>query len=469
MSTPDGRMIFNVQPQTDGFFCVWSQVDEPVRLEYRSLEGRDWQSLIPKIPGRAFVPAEGDNAFVLRLNSADNRTSDEIHCRTLREKFFDFLPRRVPYSTMRRFHDWRRFAAFAQSRADGRVESAAGAEIQPANDTSNGIYVVRGESVLFARAIGRSLLEHPTHAPANTRAAARHRLWPATPLKLDTVLLTELEPATLSDLSRSLKQPAADSPPELFVATVTGGLRSRILRLRARHPHGGTAIYHEGHTGAGSSQGIDTVAFLLARGWDVCCVDMLLCGLNQQDRRAGLENHNDLARTTGGDACAPLATMVAPLAALVDRLTDEGRGPIVIAGRSGGGLMSYLYAALDPRIVASVALAGGVPLSQRLERKETDLGDYEQFVPEFFDLTRHEDLMICAGERRLLLIYNSNDTDCFALPVNHPLATFLTREADRHRCAVRVFIDPLHRGHSFGPAGYEEVARFLSPLEKQVT
>jgi dienelactone hydrolase len=243
-----------------------------------------------------------------------------------------------------------------------------------------------------------------------------------------------------------------------------GDLRSRIVRLRASRPHGGTAIYHEGHTGAGTHLGWPTVDFLLRRGWDVCCVDMLLCGVNVLDRRPGREIHNDLMH--GPDAHAPLVAMMAPLSALTQRLVAEGRGPIAIAGRSGGGLMSYLFAALEPRIDACVALAGGVPLSQRLELAVRDLGDYEQFSPEFFDLVRHEDLMVAAAQRRLLLIYNTHDTDCFALPPGHPLCAYLEREAARFGCTLRVLIDPHHRGHAFGPLAYEETARFLAPLER---
>jgi pimeloyl-ACP methyl ester carboxylesterase len=221
------------------------------------------------------------------------------------------------------------------------------------------------------------------------------------------------------------------------------------------------AIYHEGHTGSGAGIGCDTVVWLLARGWQVCCVDMLVCGLNLGDRdRIG--DHNSLWRLTPADACAPLASMVAPLRMLVDVLAGEGVRDPLLLGRSGGGMLSYLYAALDERIGGCVSLAGGVPLSQRLELRATDLGDYEQFAPAFFDLVRHEDLMVAAGQRGLLLMFNRHDSDCFALPATHPLGKYLQREAARHGSDLRWFVDATHHAHSFGAAGYAELDRFLA-------
>ena len=126
--------------------------------------------------------------------------------------------------------------------------------------------------------------------------------------------------------------------------------------------------------------------------------------------------------------------------------------------------MAYLYAALDERVEGCVSLAGGVPLSQRLELRATDLGDYEQFLPEFFDLVRHEDLMMCAAQRGLMLIYNRHDSDCFALPGNHVLRGYLQAEATRHGHKLRWFVDERHRGHSFSTAAYVEVGKYLDEL-----
>jgi pimeloyl-ACP methyl ester carboxylesterase len=457
---PDSGLIFQVQPQPDGFFCLWPPAaGSDVLVEFRSPGAEAWQSQQARHPGCAFIPAISSEACALRLSvgaaRAERRRSAEVGCAPIRERFRDRFPARVPYTTMRRFHHWRRFAAFAAARAGGRVGTRAGAEIEAGSETPNGIYLVAGEPVLLSRAIGRGLQQHPTHAPDLTRTYARSVLCRDEPGALET--------APLEQLGAALPAGVLAYSPELFIAGA-GDLRSRILRLRAPRAHGGTAIYHEGHTGAGTGLGWSTVEFLLNRGWDVCCVDMLLCGVNAVDRRPGREIHNDLMH--GTDPLAPLVSMVAPLRALADRLCAERRGPLVIAGRSGGGLMAYLFAAIEPRVEACVSLAGGVPLSQRLELATRDLGDYEQYVPEFFDLVRHEDLMIAAAGRRLLLVYNSNDTDCFALPPGHPLSDYLRREAARFGCSLQVVIDPRHRGHSFGPLAYDEAARFLAPLER---
>ena len=453
-------MIFNVQPQADGYFCLWTneEIAGPVVIQWRPERSAEWRQQRPHLNGHAFVPAPSREPAVLRLvNGAAEGISAEVTCRPTRERLRDRLPARVPYSTMRRFHSWRRFAAFAARHARGRITTLAGGELFADQETANGVYLVDGKAALFSRAIGHELLEHPTHAPAATRAAARRKLWRPAP----RMRASGMETLAAAKAPALVEKFAA----EVLVVDITPRLASRIVRLRAPRPHGRTAIYHEGHTGAGIDAGWRTVEFLLERGWHVCCVDMLLCGSNLPDRGSGICGHNDLWQLDPADACAPLAAMVAPLRSLVDQLERESSTSPVLVGRSGGGMMSYLYAALDERIGGCVSLAGGVPLSQRLELASTDLGDYEQFAPDFFDLVRHEDLMIAAADRRLLLVYNTHDSDCFALPGDHPLGAYLQREAARFGGALEVYIDGRHRGHSFGPGGFAALESFLRPFE----
>jgi pimeloyl-ACP methyl ester carboxylesterase len=448
-------MIFNVQPQADGYFCLWDpeEIASPV-IEWRAERSSEWQQHRPRHGGRTFVPAQSREPVVLRLmNGGAEKTSAEVTCRPSRERLRDLLPARVPYSKMRRFHSWRRFASFTAGRALGRI-APAGGELLAGQETANGVYLVDGEATLFSRAIGRELLEHPTHAPAVTRAAARRKLWRA-PAVVRSASLDSLPAA------RALGEKFGA---ELKVVSVAPGLESRIISLRSPRPNGRTAIYHEGHTTSGIDGGWSTVEFLLERGWHVTCVDMLLCGSNLPDRSSRMTGHNDLWQMDPEDACAPLAAMVAPVRAVVDQLEREHAAAPVLIGRSGGGMMSYLYAALDPRVAGSVSLAGGVPLSQRLELSANDLGDYEQFAPDFFDIVRHEDLMVAAAERGLLLLYNTHDSDCFALPGDHRLGAYLRREALRHGGNLDVYIDGRHRGHSFGADGYIALARFLEPF-----
>jgi hypothetical protein len=65
----------------------------------------------------------------------------------------------------------------------------------------------------------------------------------------------------------------------------------------------------------------------------------------------------------------------------------------------------------------------------------------------------------------VLLVYNTHDSDCFALPAHHPLGAYLKREAGRFGGALEVCIDGQHRGHSFGPGGYAALGNFLKPFE----
>jgi hypothetical protein len=226
-------------------------------------------------------------------------------------------------------------------------------------------------------------------------------------------------------------------------------------------------VYHEGHTGSGVQIGWPLISWLLRRGWEIYCVDMLLRGLNAVDASPGLSNHNDLALHEQTAAMHPIAFMLEPLRWIVDHaFSPPTDGPLLLVGRSGGGLMSYLYSAVDERISGAVAIGGGVPLSQRLETSSGDVGDYEQFAPSFYDLARHEDLMVAAAAAGLLLVFNRNDPDCFALRTDHPFGPYISKEAARFGGGLQVFVDPHHSEHDLGPDSYSVLAQFLSRYER---
>ena len=63
-----------------------------------------------------------------------------------------------------------------------------------------------------------------------------------------------------------------------------------------------------------------------------------------------------------------------------------------IVGISGGGWVSTVYPALDPRISKSFSVSGSLPLS--LRNVVDDVGDYEQFHPDLFSITNYYDLYI---------------------------------------------------------------------------
>jgi hypothetical protein len=472
------RVVFNVQPQTNGFYCVWAVPDdvEVTGVEYRSRPDAAWRLQRPAGTGRAFVPAaaQEDGGCELRLavraQDGEPGGSVTVHAHLRRRRWTDHLPirRRLPYSDVRRFSDWPQFAAHANRRAHSRIRRPDGVEVDAADAAlPNGWYLVGPERALLARAFGSRLETHPVNSPDAVCRTARRLLWGSERLPSvgAATALGALTPPIDEDLRSRYRATG-------FSIAGTMGTASRITHFRPMTSDAhGVAIYHEGHTGAAIDIGRPIIEELLARRFEVYAVDMPLCGLNAGDRSAALANHNELWRYENDASAHPIGLLVEPLLRLVGELAERRRSgmPLILLGRSGGGLMAYLYAALDDRIDGAVAVAGGVPLSQRLETSHRDLGDYEQFAPSFYDLVRHEDLMVAAGRSRVLLVFNRHDPDCFALGSDHPLHAYLAREAERFGARVETFVDPHHTAHSLGPAGQTALDRFLRTYERQPT
>ena len=82
-------------------------------------------------------------------------------------------------------------------------------------------------------------------------------------------------------------------------------------------------------------------------------------------------------------------------------------------GLSGGGWTTTVYAAIDPRIVKSIPVAGTLPLYLRGDHYNHDL---EQYVPELYRVAGYKDLYVrgAVGTGRLQLqILNRYDDCCF--------------------------------------------------------
>jgi pimeloyl-ACP methyl ester carboxylesterase len=466
--TDEGAIIFNVQPQQRGFYCVWSceSAASAITVEHRQASGAAWSVHTPRQPGRTFVPVPSSGAgYVLRLRrragDGTEQVSAEISSELRRTRFVDrIVPApRIPFSPFAYFNSSERFARRHRraplTTLDGNPVDATDPCLP------NGFFRFGESLVLLARALSHRLEAHPTHPPDIVRRTARRLLWAADEASEVAAVRHDFVPPVAGEIARQFR-------PQGFLLELADETRSRIVQFSpdARAVKG-VLVYHEGHIGAGITSGWDTVSHLLERGWEVYCLDMPLCGLNAVDAVPGLANHNDLCTREARTPGHPIASLVNPLRWLVSHVLAQRQeqAPLLLVGRSGGGFLSYLYAALDERVAGAVSIAGGVPLSQRLEYNARDIGDYEQFAPGFFDLVRHEDLMVAAAQRGLLLIFNRHDPDCFALRTGHPLERYLVAEAARFGGEMRVFIDPDNRGHSLGSAGKAELDRFLSRHE----
>jgi len=80
----------------------------------------------------------------------------------------------------------------------------------------------------------------------------------------------------------------------------------------------------------------------------------------------------------------------------------------------GGGWSAVVIPAIDPRITESYSVAGSFPIWMRSDT--SNLGDYEQTLPEFYQIANYEELYIMGAfgeERKLILFYNEFDPCCF--------------------------------------------------------
>lgn len=255
---------------------------------------------------------------------------------------------------------------------------------------------------------------------------------------------------------------------DAFRIETAAGIASRVAWFTPRTPAPNRyAIYHEGHGGRAVDIAGETIDWLLARGWTVIAMDMPLTGANIADSRPGLATHLDFDSLDDG-ITSPLTHFVAPVGAVVDEIVKRSAGvdpDVLLIGRSGGGWTTYLYGAIDPRIDVAVPVAGGTPISGRLAVSPAEVGDYEQSWPPLFSIIRHEDLMIAAGSRGSLHIYNQFDNCCYAVKPADPFVPFVRNAGPVFGKRIEVFVDELHYQHSIiGAAAYKRLAAFLDEV-----
>jgi hypothetical protein len=116
----------------------------------------------------------------------------------------------------------------------------------------------------------------------------------------------------------------------------------------------------------------------------------------------------DLAIKSGSQLKFFLEPVAISLNALRDRYKE-----VHMAGLSGGGWTTTLYAAVDPSIRCSFPVAGTIPLYLR---SRGSIGDKEQYLDEFYRLAGYPDLYVLGAlgaGRNQVQILNRKDDCCF--------------------------------------------------------
>ncbi|MDD5110593.1 MAG: hypothetical protein PHI63_05285, partial [Patescibacteria group bacterium] len=207
-----------------------------------------------------------------------------------------------------------------------------------------------------------------------------------------------------------------------LTVTMEYGVDSVVYLLHPLQARRGLVIYHEGHEGNGDiRQGKATVQFFLARGYTVAAFALPLLGENSRPvvalPTAGslqLTLHQQFALLSGPEF-TPLKFFVEPVVAVLNfAQDDETLAPIAMVGISGGGWVTELVAAVDPRITASYPVAGSLPIALRTP---DEFWDWEEYAPELFAITNELEIYalgaVGAG-RRQLQIFNQYDPCCFS-------------------------------------------------------
>jgi pimeloyl-ACP methyl ester carboxylesterase len=199
-------------------------------------------------------------------------------------------------------------------------------------------------------------------------------------------------------------------------------------------------------------------------------MDMPLYGENALDLSDTLKGHEDFIRFDDGSQ-STIALFLLPVKVVVDMIysTIDSLGykfKLLMIGRSGGGWTTTLYGTIDPRVHLAVPVAGLVPLSMRLAADSgRDIGDYEQFIPDLYDVVTYEDMMKATGLHGSLFIYNAQDPCCFSVQKSSDLVQYLNDAARRYGKRIDVWIDEDNLEHSISERGYEVLGDFLDSMQ----
>jgi hypothetical protein len=202
------------------------------------------------------------------------------------------------------------------------------------------------------------------------------------------------------------------------------GLEGLAYHFIAEHPNGEIVIVHHGHgctldddasakdTGYGLWR---TIQSLLREGYGV--LGVFMPHMRPGDCTGAHGTMFEL-KTVG----SPIKYFLEPTVISLNYLKDAKRASADrfpryktshMAGLSGGGWTTTVYAAIDPTIRCSFPVAGTIPLYLR---SGGSVGDREQFEPSFYRLAGYPDLYILGAtgqHRKQVQILVRRDDCCF--------------------------------------------------------
>ena len=233
------------------------------------------------------------------------------------------------------------------------------------------------------------------------------------------------------------------------------GLSSVVYVFLPENSNGSVILYHQGHSG-GFINGKSTIQKFLDNGFSVAAFSMPLIGLNNQPiievenlGQIKLLKHNQFVYLES-DNFSSMNYFFTPLSVTINYLSDNYTfDNFHMVGISGGGWTTTVYAALDTTITKSFSIAGSLPLS--LRNVTDDVGDYEQYNPQFYSIANYFDIYVMSSsgsERENIQIFNKFDPCCFAGVVSSPYYDIIEKSIiPLDSGNFEIILDDTHREH----------------------
>ena len=179
-------------------------------------------------------------------------------------------------------------------------------------------------------------------------------------------------------------------------------------------------IVHQGHACELDGYGVGgLIRDLLRNGYSVLGAYMPQCRPGDCPGNCTAQHHT-MFSSLYPSAGSPMRLFLEPLVVSLNYLESRHRADgfpryteFHMAGLSGGGWTTTVYAAIDPRIKFSFPVAGTIPLYLR---SGSSLGDTEQSLPGFYRIAGYPDLYLMGSfgrGRRQVQILNRRDDCCF--------------------------------------------------------
>ena len=228
-------------------------------------------------------------------------------------------------------------------------------------------------------------------------------------------------------------------------------------------------IYHQGH-GGNFFKGKDTIQYFLEKNYSVLAFSMPLLGMNEQPivdisnlGKIKLTSHEHL-RFLESDDFSPILFFVEPLVVSLNYLDKNYNfDHYHMIGISGGGWNVTLFSAIDERISQTYSVAGSLPIY--LRSIPENRGDYEQWVPELYQIANYLDLYIMSssGEnRKFIQIFNKYDPCCFSGELfrtyENEVSDVVSKLDNGH---FEIFLDDTHKNHKISENSLEIISNSI--------